>query len=179
MVYGNSQGQGPSKPCQDVDMQTFMNNTMLAQMSKIQSEVENLKTQQQGGGNQNSNQASSSSGRLPASTENPRHQINVVTTRSGIALKDLSFPSKDLVPEKAIVKVEDVLDESKEEPLTQRNSSKGKAPMGEESAPCRMNGSKDKEIDDSVIPCNLLPFPQRLWKSKESEREIEQVPQDA
>ncbi|XP_031095140.1 uncharacterized protein LOC115999430 [Ipomoea triloba] len=31
--------------------------------------------------------------------------------------------------------------------------------------------SKDKEIDDSVIPYNLLPFPQRLWKSKESERE--------
>ncbi|XP_031096950.1 uncharacterized protein LOC116001201 [Ipomoea triloba] len=163
---------------------------MIAQMSKLQATIESQQAalssqqvliesftaQQQGGGNQFSNQASSSNGRLPASTENPRKQVNAVTTRSGLALKDLPFPSDDPVPEKTDkkdegIQVEDVPDESEEEPVLQRDSAKGKAPMQDESDPSKKPEKKDKQIGDSVVPCNLLPFPQRLWRSKETERE--------
>ncbi|XP_031101904.1 putative mediator of RNA polymerase II transcription subunit 15 [Ipomoea triloba] len=187
--FGNNQGQGFSRPSQDIDMQILM-NTMMAQMSKLQATVESqqatlssqqvliesLTGQQQGGGNQFSNQSSSSNGRLPASIENPRKQVNAVTTRSGLALKDPHFPSDDPVPEKTDkkdegIQVEDVPDESEEEPVLQRDSAKGKAPMQDESAPSKKPEKKDKQNGDSVVPCNLLPFPQRLWRSKETERE--------
>ncbi|XP_031116512.1 uncharacterized protein LOC116020170 [Ipomoea triloba] len=139
-------------------------------------EIDGLKAQQQGGGNQFSNQPSSSNGRLPASTKNPRHQVNAVTTRSGLALKDPSFPSNDPVPEKADkkdegVQVEDALDDSEEEPMVQGDSVKEKAPEQDESAPSKKHEGKNKKVDDSVIPYNLLPYPQRLWKSKESDRD--------
>ncbi|XP_031127528.1 uncharacterized protein LOC116029620 [Ipomoea triloba] len=184
--FGTTQGQGSSRPSQDVDMQLLM-NTMMAQFGKLQAEnfqlfgklqaeIDGLKAQQQGGGNQFSNQPSSSNGRLPASTENPRHQVNAVTTRSGLALKDPHFPSNDPVPEKADkkdegIQVEDVLDDSEEEPVVQRGSVKGKALEQDENAPSKKHERKNKKVDDSVIPCNLLPYPQRLWKSKESDRE--------
>ncbi|XP_031099691.1 uncharacterized protein LOC116003890 [Ipomoea triloba] len=143
---------------------------------KLQAEIDGLKAQQQGGGNYFSNQPSSSNGRLPASTENPRHQVNAVTTRNGLALKDPPFPSNDPVPEKADkkdegIQVEDVLDDSEEEPVVQRDSVKGKAPEQDESALSKKHERKNKKVDDSVIPYNLLPYPQRLWKSKESYRE--------
>ncbi|XP_031095161.1 uncharacterized protein LOC115999453 [Ipomoea triloba] len=176
--FGNTQGQGFSRPPQDVDMQTLMNLMMAqtTQINKLQAQVESLTAQQQGGGNQFSNQASSSNGRLPASTENPRHQVNAVTTRSGLALKDPPLPSNDLVPKRTDKKdegtqVEDVLDDSEEEPVIQRDSAKGKAPVPDESTPSKKHERKNKKVDDSVIPCNLLPYPQRLWKSKESDRE--------
>ncbi|XP_031120918.1 uncharacterized protein LOC116024157 [Ipomoea triloba] len=156
-------------------MQTFM-NTMMAQMGKLQAEIESLKAQQQGGGIQFFNQASSSNGRLPASIENPRHQVNAVTTRSGLALKDPPLPSNDPVLERTDnkdegVQVEDVFDDSEEEPMVQRDSVKGKAPEQDESAPSKKHERKNKKVDDSVTPYNLLPYPQRLWKSKESDRE--------
>ncbi|XP_031101871.1 uncharacterized protein LOC116005774 [Ipomoea triloba] len=122
--FGNTQGQGFSRPPQDVDMQTLMNTMMaqMSQMSKLQATVESqqatigsqqvliesLKAQQQGGGNQFPNQTSSSNGRLPASTENPRHQVNAVTTRSGLSLKDPPFPSNDPMPEKTDKKDEGI-----------------------------------------------------------------------
>ncbi|XP_031104906.1 uncharacterized protein LOC116009868 [Ipomoea triloba] len=143
--FGNNQGQVFSRPSQDLDMQNLM-NTMMAQMSK-----------------------------LPASIENPRHQVNVVTTRSGLALKDPPFPSNDRVPKKADkkdegVQVEDVLDDSEEEPVIQKDSAKGKAHVPDESVPSK-KPERNKKAGDSVIPCNLLPYPQRLWRSKESDRE--------
>ncbi|XP_031095146.1 uncharacterized protein LOC115999436 [Ipomoea triloba] len=143
---------------------------------KLQAEIDGLKAQQQGGGNQFSNQPLSSNGRLPASIENPRYQVNAITTRSGLALKDPPFPSNDPVPEKADkkdegVQVEDVLDDSEEEPVVQGDSVKEKVPEKNESAPCKKHERKNKKEDDSVIPYNLLPYPQRLWKSKESDRE--------
>ncbi|XP_031096832.1 uncharacterized protein LOC116001071 [Ipomoea triloba] len=184
--FGNTQGQGSSRPSQDVDIQLLM-NTMMAQLgrlqvenvqqfSKLQAEIDGLKAQQQGGGNQFSNQPLSSNGRLPASTENPRHQVNAITTRSGLALKDPPFPSNDPVPEKADkkdegIQVKDILDDSEKEPVVQRDSVKGKAPEQDESAPSKKHERKNKKVDDSVIPYNLLPYPQRLWKSKESDRE--------
>ncbi|MEQ5213051.1 hypothetical protein ABN235_19045, partial [Morganella morganii] len=102
--------------------------------------------------------------------------MNAVTTRSGLALKDPPFPSNDPVPEKADkkdegIQVEDVLDDSEEAPMVQRDSVKGKAPEQDESAPSKKHERKNKKVDDSVIPYNLLPYPQRLWKSKESDRE--------
>ncbi|XP_031131724.1 uncharacterized protein LOC116033111 [Ipomoea triloba] len=114
----------------------------------------------QGGGNQNPNQASSSSGRLSASTENPRHQVNAVTTKSGLALKDPLFPSDGPLPERTDkgdeeVQVEDVPDESEEEPVFQRDSSKGNAPVQDKGASSKKNESKNKKADDSVVPCNL------------------------
>ncbi|XP_031096890.1 uncharacterized protein LOC116001139 [Ipomoea triloba] len=159
--FGGNQNQGSSNSSQDVDMANIMNQ---------------LLTQREG--TQGSNQASTSSGRLLASTENPRNQVNVITTNSRKALKDLPFPSNDPVPERnderddgqEEVEVE-IESDKEEEPLIQRDKSKGKAPMLEESAPGKKRVNKGKEIDDSVIPCNLLLFPQRLWKSKESERE--------
>ncbi|XP_031104605.1 uncharacterized protein LOC116009275 [Ipomoea triloba] len=152
--FGTTQGQGSSRPSQDVDIQLLM-NTMMAQFSKLQ--VEHLQL-------------------LPTSTENPRHQVNAITTRSGLALKDPPFPSNDPVPEKAdkkdeAVQVEDILDDSEEEPVVQRDSVKGKALEQDESAPSKKHERKNKKVDDSVIPYNLLPYPQRLWKSKESDRE--------
>ncbi|XP_031120309.1 uncharacterized protein LOC116023448 [Ipomoea triloba] len=184
--FGNTQGQGSFKPPQDIDMQLLM-NTMMAQFgrlqaenfqqfSKLQAEIDGLKAQQQGGGNQFSNQPSSSNGRLPARTENPRHQVNAVTTRSGLALKDPPLPSNDPVPKKADkkeegVQVEDVLDDSEEKPVVQGDSVKEKAPEQDESAPSKKHERKNKMVDDSVIPYNLLPYPQRLWRSKESDRE--------
>ncbi|XP_031108403.1 myb-like protein I [Ipomoea triloba] len=102
---------------------------------------ESLTAQQQGGGNQFPNQASSSNGRLPASTENPRKQV------------------------------EDVPDENEEEHELQRDSAKGKAPMQDESAPSKKPERKNKQVGDSVVPCNILLFPQRLWRFKETERE--------
>ncbi|MEQ5253605.1 hypothetical protein, partial [Escherichia coli] len=71
--YGNNQNQqGTSQPPQDPDMKTFM-TMIMNQMSKLQTEVESIRTQQQSGGTQSSTQASSSSGKLPANTENPRN----------------------------------------------------------------------------------------------------------
>ncbi|XP_031120864.1 uncharacterized protein LOC116024099 [Ipomoea triloba] len=110
--YGNSQGQGFSKPSQDVDMRTFM-NTMMAQMGKL--------------------------------------QVNAVTTRSGLSLKDPPFPSDDPVlgrvdeetvaaREEVEVEGDDIPDKNKEEPA---GSAKRKAPVQEE----------------------------RLWRSRETERE--------
>ncbi|XP_031120861.1 uncharacterized protein LOC116024096 [Ipomoea triloba] len=203
--FGNTQGQGFSRPSQHLDIQTLM-NTMIAQMSKLlatvesqqaalstqqnalisqqaalssqQALIESLTWQNQGGCNQFSNQASSSNGRLPASTENPRHQVNAVTTMSGLALKDHPLPSNDPVPERTDkkdegIQVEDGFDESGEEPVIQRDSAKGKAPVPDESTPSKKHERKNKKVDNSVIPCNLLPYPQRLWKSKESDRESE------
>jgi len=173
--------QGTSQPPQDPDMKTFM-TMMMNQMGKLQAEVENLRTQC-GGNKQEPPQAPSSSGKLPATTENPRHQVNAVTTRSGVALKDPPYPTddrtqereveEDVIEKEKIDKEEEVVVESEneEEPLIQKDKSKGKAHVQEQSARNKKKVSKDKEIDDSVIPYNLLPFPQRLWKSKESERE--------
>ncbi|XP_031095176.1 uncharacterized protein LOC115999469 [Ipomoea triloba] len=80
------------------------------------------------------------------------------------------------VPEKADkkdegVQVKDVLDDSEEEPVVQGDSIKEKAPEQDESAPSKKHERKNKKVDDSVIPYNLLPYPQRLWKSKQSDRE--------
>ncbi|XP_031104479.1 uncharacterized protein LOC116007958 [Ipomoea triloba] len=137
--FGTTQGQGSSRPSQDVDIQLLM-NTMMAQFGKLQAEhlqlfgklqveIDGLKAQQQGG-----------------------------------------------VPEKADkkdegVQVEDVLDDSEEEPVVQGDSVKEKVPEQNESAPSKKYERKNKKVDDSVIPYNLLPYPQRLWKSKESDRE--------
>ncbi|XP_031120403.1 uncharacterized protein LOC116023542 [Ipomoea triloba] len=53
----------------------------------------------------------------------------------------------------------------------QGDKDKGKAPMQVESNESKKGAPKGKQTHDSVIPCNLLPFPQRLWKSKDTERE--------
>ncbi|XP_019190798.1 PREDICTED: uncharacterized protein LOC109185273 [Ipomoea nil] len=184
--HGNNQNQqGSSQPSQDVDMKTLMNMMMsqMSQISKLQSQVENLQAQNQGGGTQGSTLASSSSGRLPANTENPRNHVNAITTRSGKSLKDPPFPSNDLTIEEDVEKDEDeerpneeeieknLESENDNEPLIQRNKSKGKEPIQEGNNSSKKNVNKGKQIDDSVIPCNLLPFPQRLWKTKETERE--------
>ncbi|XP_031106322.1 uncharacterized protein LOC116010969 [Ipomoea triloba] len=148
--WNNQGNQVRNNPPGFQDMQTFM-NTMMAQMGKLQAEIESLKAQQQGGSNQFSNQASSSNGRLPTSTENPWHQVNAVTTRSGLALKDPPLPSNDPVPERTDkkdegIQVEHVLDDSEEEPMVQRDSAKGKAHVPDESAPSKKHERKNKKI---------------------------------
>ncbi|XP_031119033.1 uncharacterized protein LOC116022450 [Ipomoea triloba] len=181
--YGNNQNhQGTSNSSQDPDMKTFM-TMIMNQMSKLQTEVESMRTQQQSGGAQGSNQASSSSGKLPANTENPRNHVNAITTRSGKALKDPPYPTNDKElekdnekneseQEKEEVEIQDILESDNEkEPIIQRDKAKGKTPMQVESNENKKGAPKDKQTHDSVIPCNLLPFPQRLWKSKDTERE--------
>ncbi|XP_031101933.1 uncharacterized protein LOC116005835 [Ipomoea triloba] len=161
--HGTSQAntqnqQGFSQSSQDPDMKTFM-NMIMTQMSKLQTEVEGLRAQQQGGGAQASTQPSFN-GKLPASTENPRNQVNAVVTRSGKSLTDPPFPDDNIALE----------DEGKEkELLPQKRDPEGLVQTKEDTSQGKKN--KGKQINDSVIPCNLLPFPQRLWKSKEIERE--------
>ncbi|XP_031115837.1 uncharacterized protein LOC116019689 [Ipomoea triloba] len=162
-------------------MKTFM-TMIMNQMSKLQTKVESIWTQQQSGGVQGSNQASSSSGKLPANTENPRNHVNAITTRSGKALKDPPYPTNDKElekenekneseQEKEEVEIQDILEsDNEEEPLIQRDKAKGKAPMQVESNENKKGAPKGKQTHDSVIPCNLLPFPQRLRKSKDTER---------
>ncbi|XP_031095086.1 uncharacterized protein LOC115999372 [Ipomoea triloba] len=157
--FGNTQGQGFSRPSQDVNMQTLMNHMMAqtAQTSKLQATVESqqaliesLTAQQQGGCNQFSNQASSSNGRLPASTENPRKQC----------LRKLIRRMRAFRLRKLIRRL----------PVVQRDSVKEKAPVQDESVSSK-KPERNKKAGDSVVPCNLLPYPQRLWRSKESDRE--------
>ncbi|XP_031095139.1 uncharacterized protein LOC115999429 [Ipomoea triloba] len=136
--------QGTSQPPQDPDMKSFM-TMMMNQMGKLQAEVENLRTQC-GGNKQEPPQAPSSSGKLPATTENPRHQVNAVTTRSGLALKDPPYPTDDRTQEGEVEedvneqekgdKEEEIVVESdnEEEPSIQKDKSKGKAPVLEQSA---------------------------------------------
>ncbi|XP_031101856.1 uncharacterized protein LOC116005760 [Ipomoea triloba] len=217
--HGTSQAntqnqQGFSQSSQDPDMKTFM-NMIMTQMSKLQTEVEGLRAQQQGGGAQASTQPSFN-GKLPASTENPRNQVNAVVTRSGKSLTDPPFPDdnialenegkeKELLPQKRdpegqvqtkedtsrdpegqVQTKEDTSQGKKGQVQTKEDTSQGKKNKGqtkEDTSQGKKNKGKTKEdtsqgkknkgnqIDDSVIPCNLLPFPQRLWKSKETERE--------
>ncbi|XP_019161897.1 PREDICTED: uncharacterized protein LOC109158445 [Ipomoea nil] len=161
-------------------MKTLM-NMMMSQISNLQSQVENLQAQNQGGGTQGSTQASSSSGRLPANTENPRNHVNAITTRSEKSLKDPPFPSNDLTFEEDVEKDEDeerpneeeiekILEsENDDEPLIQRNKSKGKEPIQEGNNSSKKNVNKGKQIDDSVIPCNLLPFPTKVVENKRNQ----------
>ncbi|XP_031131807.1 uncharacterized protein LOC116033188 [Ipomoea triloba] len=118
---------------------------MMNQMGKLQAEVENLRTQC-GGNKQEPPQA-------PFSTEKEVEE-------------DVNEQEKGENDEEIVVE-----SDNEEEPLIKNDKSKGKAPMQEQSARNKRKVSKDKKIDDAVIPYNLLPFPQRLWKSKESERE--------
>ncbi|XP_031127527.1 uncharacterized protein LOC116029619 [Ipomoea triloba] len=102
---------------------------------------------------------------------------------SGKALKDPPYPTNDKELEKGNekneselekeeVEIQDILEsDNEEELLIQRDKAKGKAPMQDESNENKKVAPKGKQTHDSVIPCNLLPFPQRLWKSKDTERE--------
>ncbi|XP_031090972.1 uncharacterized protein LOC115995968 [Ipomoea triloba] len=141
--YGNNQNhQGISQATQDPNMKTSM-SMIMNQMSKLQTEVEGLRAQQQGGGTQGSNQASSSSGgKLPANTENSRNHVNAITTRSGKALKDPPYPGpfqSKWGPEveknesdqgKGEVEVENILESNNEEEhLIQRDKAKENAPI--------------------------------------------------
>ncbi|XP_019173859.1 PREDICTED: uncharacterized protein LOC109169433 [Ipomoea nil] len=110
--------------------------------------------------NQIANQASPSRnkviGKLPAYSENPKDQVNAITTRSGKQLQD-----PPLVLEK---KLEEVVEEREpeEKVLEDAQDLEGETlQMG--------NGNKNKEVEKYTPP---LPFPQRLRRVNLDERKI-------
>ncbi|XP_019171074.1 PREDICTED: uncharacterized protein LOC109166636 [Ipomoea nil] len=110
--------------------------------------------------NQLANQASTSStrvtGRLPASTENPREHINAIVTRSGKVLEEPPLPIKLSTPNKTVEEdIEKILEDVEVEPADVKNNpqviDEGKKPVRRYELP--------------------LPFPQKFQqKAKESRR---------
>ncbi|VFQ79337.1 unnamed protein product [Cuscuta campestris] len=127
-------------------------------LKKILEELTQLRAHNRMLENQISSQASTSStnvtGKLPACPENPREQMNAITTRSGKQIQSPSLPSSDPEEERR----EDVKEEA-------QNKVKGDAAeMLPESIQIKEGKKKEEEglVRKYAPP---IPFPNRLKKS--------------
>ncbi|VFQ67729.1 unnamed protein product, partial [Cuscuta campestris] len=133
-------------------------------LKKIFEELTQLRAHNRMLENQISSQASTSStkvtGKLPACPENPREQMNAITTRSGKQLQSPSLPSNDPEEERG--------EDAKEEA---QNKVKGDvAEMLPESIQIK-EGKKKKEDEGLIRKYDPpIPFPNRLKKSHIEER---------
>ncbi|VFQ73960.1 unnamed protein product [Cuscuta campestris] len=132
-------------------------------LKKISEELTQLRAHNRMLENQISSQASTSStkvtGKLPACPENPREQMNAITTRSGKQLQSPSLSSSE--PD------EEIREDAKEEP---QNKVKGDA-VGMLPESIQIKEGK-KEEDEGLVRKYVppIPFPNRLKKSHIEER---------
>lgn len=82
--------QGSQSNYQEADFKALMNliTQISLQLKKVQVDLDVVKAKKNMELAQSSSQPSSSSERFPATTENPRNQVNAITTRSEKTLKD-------------------------------------------------------------------------------------------
>ncbi|VFQ96705.1 unnamed protein product, partial [Cuscuta campestris] len=132
-------------------------------LKKISEELTQLRAHNRMLENQISSQTSTSStkvtGKLPACPENPREQMNSITTRSGKQLQSPSLPSSE--PD------EEISEDAKEEP---QNKVKGDAT---EMLPESIQIKEGKKKEDEGLVRKYappIPFPNRLKKSHIEER---------